>query len=98
MKRLGMTGLAVLAMAAVALPAVAAQEEPVTRLMMGTASHRGDTMTEAVPDLHERCPTLRISPSNGLLAGGRAALTVAVPDSVEVGRQIRLAGLSAGYL
>ena len=61
MQRLAMMSLVLVAMAALALPAAAAQEEPVTCLMMGTASHRGDTMTEVVRDLHERYPTLRIT-------------------------------------
>ena len=58
---LGTIGVAVFATVALALPAAAAEQEPVTCLMMGTASHRGDTMTQVVADLHDRYPGLRIT-------------------------------------
>jgi type 1 glutamine amidotransferase len=59
-KQLTMIGIALLTITVLAAPA-AAQDDPVTCLMMGTASHRGDTMTEVVADLHARYPGLRIT-------------------------------------
>lgn len=59
MRRFARAGAAGLAIAFVALPAAA--QDPVSCLMMGTASHRGDTMTAVVADLEARDPSLDIT-------------------------------------
>jgi len=72
MKLLGRMGRnrLVIAAAAVLVFATAGtttpQQEPLKVLMLGAASHGGDTMTEVLKEVHERYPSLRVTVTENL--------------------------------